>query len=158
MLGYLGDLTLYYQNFAHHYFIGVMLSSVLSFVLLYLFGTSVTLLRSRYPVYLLIIMLIIPVFSVGLFYYLQELVFLVNLQSAYNAYCYITFILLLLNLFVVFTISRIAQTGELKAKLAYEAQQRRDQHNYHKNLAVYHQKVRQLSHDMHNHLLILKYY
>ena len=155
LLGYLGDLTLYYQNFAHHYFIGFMLSSVLSFVLLYLFGTSVTLLRSRYPVYLLIIMLIIPVFSVGLFYYLQELVFLVNLQSAYNAYCYITFILLLLNLFVVFTISRIAQTGELKAKLAYEEQQRRDQHNYHKNLAVYHQKVRQLSHDMHNHLLIL---
>ena len=97
LLGYLGDLTLYYQNFAHHYFIGVMLSSILSFVLLYLFGTSVTLLRSRYPVYLLLIMLIIPVFSVGLFYYLQELVFLVNLQSAYNAYCYITFILLLLN-------------------------------------------------------------
>ena len=155
LLGYLGDFTLYYQNYTNHYLVGVILSSVLSFALLYLFGTSVTLLRSRYPVYLLIIMLIIPVFSVGLFYYLQELVFLVNLQSAYNAYCYITFILLLLNLFVVFTISRIAQTGELKAKLAYEEQQRRDQHNYHKNLAVYHQKVRQLSHDMHNHLLIL---
>ena len=155
LMGIVGDFAVFYQNYEYHYSIGVMLSSGMTFVLLYIFGTSVNLLRSKYPIYLLLIMLLIPISLTGVLYYLQQIVQMVNLQSAYNAYCYITFILLLLNLFVVFTISRIAQTGELKAKLAYEAQQRRDQHNYHKNLAVYHQKVRQLSHDMHNHLLIL---
>ncbi|MBO5301495.1 MAG: hypothetical protein J6A81_04675, partial [Peptococcaceae bacterium] len=96
-----------------------------------------------------------PVFSVVLFFYLQEIVILVNEQSVYNAYCLVTLILLLFNLFVIFTVSRISQASELKARLAYEESRTQDQHRYHQNLTVYHQKVRQLSHDLHNHLLIL---
>ena len=155
LLGVVGDFTVFYQNFEYHYSLGVIFSSFVTFALLYFFGTSVTLLRSKYPIYLLVIMLIIPIAATGVCYYLQQIVRMVNEQNAYNAYCYITVIFMLLNLFALFTISRVAQTGELTARLAYEEQQIQNQHNYHKNLAVYHQNVRQMSHDMHNHLLIL---
>ena len=155
LLGYLGDFMVFYQSFEYYYFWGVIFSWLLTTIILYIFSTSVILLQNRLPVYLYAVLFLMPAFSVVLFFYLQEIVILVNEQSVYNAYCLVTLILLLFNLFVIFTVSRISQASELKARLAYEESRTQDQHRYHQNLAVYHQKVRQLSHDLHNHLLIL---
>lgn len=157
LLGYLGDFMVFYQSFEYYYFWGVIFSWLLTTIILYIFSTSVILLQNRLPVYLYAVLFLMPVFSVVLFFYLQEIVILVNEQSVYNAYCLVTLILLLFNLFVIFTVSRISQASELKARLVYEESRTQDQHRYHQNLAVYHQKVRQLSHDLHNHLLILRH-
>ena len=63
--------------------------------------------------------------------------------------------LLIFNLSVIFTISQVSQTSWLKAQLKYEQKRIHEQQEYHKNLADYHQKIRQLYHDLNNHLLII---
>lgn len=62
---------------------------------------------------------------------------------------------LILNLIVLLLFLRTIQSSWLKARVEYHDKLLKEQQNYHKNLAVYHQRVRQLHHDMNNHFLIL---
>ncbi|MBQ2778039.1 MAG: GHKL domain-containing protein [Peptococcaceae bacterium] len=62
---------------------------------------------------------------------------------------------LILNLIVLLLFLRSIQSSWLKARVQYHDRLLKEQQSYHKNLAVYHQRVRQLHHDMNNHFLIL---
>lgn len=153
-LGFLGDFFLFYQAYEYHYLLGVICSNSLSFILIYFFSVVISLSKQHLPLYLYMLLFATPTVTVLLFYYLQKIVYQINEQSIYIAYCYICFILLAFNLFFIFMISQISQTSWLKAKLKYEESLIQEQQEYHKSLAVYHQKVRQLSHDINNHLLV----
>ena len=62
---------------------------------------------------------------------------------------------LLIHIFVMIMLLKSIQSGWLKAKVAYHHKMIQQQKEYHNNLAIYHQRVRQLHHDMNNHFLIL---
>lgn len=62
---------------------------------------------------------------------------------------------LILNLIVLLIFLHAIQSSWLKARLEYHDRLLKEQQSYHKNLAVYHQRVRQIHHDMNNHFLIL---
>ena len=156
LLGYLGDFSLFYQSYEYHYFLGVLFSGISAFFLIYAFTTFSTLSKQNLPIFLYIILITFPIATAVLFLYLQKLVYLINNQSTYIAYCYIAFMLLVFNLFVLFTITQISQSSWLKARLRYETQLLQEQQEYHKSLAIYHQKVRQLAHDINNHFLIIQ--
>lgn len=158
LLGFIGDLTLFYQDYEYHYFFGVIFSNILNFVLIYFLTTFTKLTQHKLPFYLYIFLLLVPISTGMLIYYLQDLVFIINKQAAYNAYCYITFMSFLFNLSIIFTITKISETSWLKAKLNYEQKRVYDQQEYHKSLTDYHQKVRQLYHDLNNHLLIIHHF
>ena len=156
LLGHLGDFSLFFQAYEYHYFLGVLFSGFLTFFLVYFFTSFTSLSKQKLPTYLYFILFAFPLATSLLFYFLQELIFIVNNQYVYNIYCYITFILLIFNLFILFTVTQISQSSWLKARLSYETQLLQEQQEYHKNLAIYHQKVRQLAHDINNHFLIIQ--
>lgn len=62
---------------------------------------------------------------------------------------------LILNLIVLLIFLHAIQSSWLKARVEYHDRLLKEQQTYHQNLAVYHQRVRQLHHDMHNHFLVL---
>ncbi len=62
---------------------------------------------------------------------------------------------MILNLIVLLLFLRSIQSSWLKARVQYHDKLLKEQQAYHKNLAAYHQRVRQLHHDMNNHFLIL---
>ena len=151
-----GGFLIIFQAYEYHYFLGVLFSGFLTFFLVYFFTSFTSLSKQKLPTYLYFILFAFPLATSLLFYFLQELIFIVNNQYVYNIYCYITFILLIFNLFILFTVTQISQSSWLKARLSYETQLLQEQQEYHKNLAIYHQKVRQLAHDINNHFLIIQ--
>lgn len=157
LLGFLGDFTLFYQAYEYHYFLGLILSNSLNFILIYFFTTFINLTQKKLPIYLYVLLLFFPISTAVIFYDLQEIVFLINNQTVYISYCYIIVLLLIFNLFIAFTISQVSETSWLKARLNYEQSLVKEQQEYHQNLASYHQRIRQLYHDLNNHLLIIQH-
>lgn len=155
LLGYVGDFSLFYSNYTYHHFLGVLFSKILALFLIYSYSVLVKMHEKKLPIYLCGILLLIPLLSILIFYYLQTIVIAVNQQEVYNAYCFIIFVLLMFNIIIVFLFSQASQASWLKAQLEYEKKLVREQQEYHNNLASYHQRIRQLYHDINNHFLIL---
>ena len=155
LLGHTGNLSIYYTNYEYNYLLGTVFSRILTCLLVVVYVFCVKMREQKLPVYMYLLICLVPFSSTVIFYQLQEIVAQIDDAEVYTTYCIITFVLLLFNLIFIYLFSQATQTSWLKARLAYEESRTQDQHRYHQNLAVYHQKVRQLSHDLHNHLLIL---
>lgn len=155
LLGYRGDFSMYYNSYEYNYLIGVIFSKILAFIFIYLFTFIFYTRERKLPAYLYGFLFLIPISSVIIFYYLQNIIITVNTRSAYFGYAFITFALLLFNLIFFFLFSKASEISWLKAKLEYEKGIVQKQQQYHNNLIIYHQEVRQLYHDINNHFLIL---
>ncbi len=155
LLGYRGDFILYYADFSYNYFLGVIMSKTIAFALIYLCTFLFHIQEQKAPIYIYGLLLLIPLSSIVIFYYLQNLVYLVNTKEIYLGYSVITLLLLLFNILFLYLFSKANQVSWLQAKLVYEKEKVQEQQKFHKNMAVYQQEIRQLHHDMKNHLLIL---
>lgn len=155
LLGYRGDFLVYYASYEYNYLIGSILSKTIGFLLIYLCTFLYKIKEERLPLFLYPLLLSVPVCSVTIFYYLQNLVFAVNQKDVYLSYILITLALLIFNLLFFFLFSQATQTSWLQAKLAYEKKIVQEQQNYFKELSLHHKETRQLNHDMKNHFLII---
>lgn len=155
LLGYHGDFTAFYSAFEYNYFLGVLMSKTIAFALIYLCTFVFKIWEQKLPVYLYGLLLLMPVSSTAIFYYLQSLVYLVNTKAVYFGYSIITLLLLLFNILFFFLFSKASQVSWLQSRLTYEKEKIEEQQQYHKSMAVYQKQVRHLHHDMKNHLLIL---
>lgn len=155
LLGYRGDFLIYYRSYAYNYLLGAIFSKTISFLLIYLGTFLYKVKEQRLPLFLYFLLLIVPTCSVIIFYYLQNLVFTINQKSVYLGYIVITLALLIFNLLFFFLFSQASQTSWLQAKLTYEKEIIQEQENYYKELALHHKEIRQLNHDLNNHLLII---
>lgn len=155
LLGYHGDFTAFYSAFEYNYFLGVLMSKTIAFALIYLCTFVFKIWEQKLPVYLYGLLLLMPVSSTAIFYYLQSLVYLVNTKAVYFGYSIITLLLLLFNILFFFLFSKASQVSWLQSRLTYEKEKIEKQQQYHKSMAAYQKQVRHLHHDMKNHLLIL---
>lgn len=155
MLGYHGNFQELYNSYEDTYFWGVLLSKTLAFVLIFFYAVSAKIHEKCVPLYLFCILLSVPTFSILIFYFLQNIVYTINEKEIYIGYFCITFILLLFNLMIFVLFSMATDSIWLSAKLKYEQQKIAEQQEYHKNLASYHQRIRQLYHDMQHHFLLI---
>lgn len=155
LLGYHGDFAAFYAGFEYNYLLGVLMSKTTGFALIYLCTFLFKIWEQKLPVYLYGLLLLVPVSSIAIFYYLQNLVCLVNTKAVYLGYSIITLLLLLFNILFFFLFSKVSQVSWLQTRLAYKKKAIQEQQQYHKNMAVYQQEIRHLHHDMKNHLLIL---
>lgn len=155
LLGYHGDFTAFYSAFEYNYFLGVLMSKTIAFALIYLCTFVFKIWEQKLPVYLYGLLLLMPVSSTAIFYYLQSLVYLVNTKAVYFGYSIITLLLLLFNILFFFLFSKASQVSWLQSRLTYEKEKIEEQQQYHKSMAAYQKQVRHLHHDMKNHLLIL---
>ena len=155
MLGYHGNFQKLYNSYEHTYFWGVLFSKTLAFILIFYYTISSKIRVKHVPLYLLAILLSVPAFSIAVFYFLQNIVYTINEKDIYIAYFCITSILLFFNLMIFVLFSMAIDSIWLSAKLEYEKQKISEQQEYHKNLAAYHLRIRQLYHDIHNHLLLI---
>lgn len=131
------------------------MSKTIAFALIYLCTFLFHIQEQKAPIYVYGLLLLIPLSSIVIFYYLQNLVYLVNTKEIYLGYSVITLLLLLFNILFLYLFSKANQVSWLQAKLVYEKEKVQEQQKFHKNMAVYQQEIRQLHHDMKNHLLIL---
>lgn len=155
LLGLSGDFNQFFMNYEYHYLLGVIISKIGTIIVIYFFTSFPKLKAQKVPWYLCCTLVIIPAFSVVIFYALQHIVYAVNTQEAYILYTFITFILLLFNLVLLFLFIQASESSWLQARLEYEENNKTTQMQYYKNLSMYHQQVRQLHHDMKNHFLLL---
>lgn len=155
MLGYHGNFEELYKSYEDTYFWGVLFSKTLAFVLIFFYAVFAKMQEKRVPFYLLGILLAVPAFSILIFYFLQNIVYTINEREVYIGYFCITFILLLFNLMIFVLFSMAIDSIWLNAKLKYEQQKMEEQQEYHKNLASYHQRIRQLYHDVQHHFLLI---
>lgn len=110
LIGYSGDMITLYNANKYHYFLGVLFSKTLAFVLIYLFIFILKLQERKLPVYLYGFLFLIPTSSVIIFYYLQHIVYTVNTKTIYFGYTVITFILLLFNLIFSFYFPKLVKS------------------------------------------------
>ncbi len=155
LLGYHGDFAAFYAGFEYNYFFGMLLSKTIGFALIYLCTFLFKIWEQKLPAYLYGLLLLVPVSSIAIYYYLQNLVCLVNTKAVYFGYSIITLLLLLFNILFFFLFSKVSQVSWLQSRLTYEKEKIEEQQQYHKSMAVYQKQVRHLHHDMKNHLLIL---
>lgn len=155
LLGYRGDFLVYYAAYEYNYFLGVVMSKTIALVLVYLCTFLFQIRDQKLPVYLYGLLMLVPVSSFVIYYYLQDIVFLVNTKAAYLGYSVITLLLFLFNLLFFFLFARVTQVSWLQTKLAYEKELLQEEQKYYKSMATYQQKIRQLYHDINNHFLIL---
>lgn len=155
LLGYRGDFLSYYKSYAHNYLLGAIFSKTISFLLIYLSTFLYKIKEQKLSFSSYFLLLIVPTCSVTIFYYLQNFVFTINQKNIYLGYIVITLALLTFNLLFFFLFSQVSQTSWLQAKLTYEQKIIQEQENYYKELALHHKEIRQLNHDMNNHLLII---
>ncbi len=155
LIGYHGDFTIFYQSYEYNYFLGVLFSKTIAFILVYCYTFVIKIREGKIPIYLYCFLLFVPILSIVIFYFLQTIVYTINERSVYIAHCYITLILLLFNLIIFFLFSQAAEASWLRARLTYEKQIISEQQLYHKNLVNYQERLRQIYHDMKKHFLIL---
>ena len=155
LIGYHGDFAIFYQSYEYNYFLGVLFSKTIAFILVYCYTFIIKIRKGKIPIYLYCFLLFVPALSIIVFYFLQTIVYTINEKSVYTAHCYITFILLLFNLIIFFLFSQAAEASWLRAKLTYEKQIISEQQLYHKSLVSYQERLRQINHDMKKHFLIL---
>jgi len=155
LLGYRGGFLAYYTSYEYNYLIGAIVSKTIGFLLIYLCTFLYKIKEERLPLFLYPLLLSVPVCSVIIFYYLQDLVFAVNQKDVYLGYIVITLALLIFNLLFFFLFSQASQASWLQAKLTYEKKIVQEQQNYFKELSLHHKEIRQLNHDIKNHFLII---
>lgn len=155
LLGYRGDFLVYYAAYEYNYFLGVVMSKIIALVLVYLCTFLFQIRDQKLPTYLYGLLMLVPVSSFVIFYYLQDVVFLVNTKAVYLGYSVITLLLFLFNLLFFFLFAKVTQVSWLQTKLAYEKELLQEEQKYYKSMATYQQKIRQLYHDINNHFLIL---
>lgn len=155
LLDYNGSSEAFSQIYAYNYLLGAMLSKTAAFLLIYCYTLFGKAREAKLPFYLYCLLLFVPTISLVLYYFIQNMVYTANHPSVYRANCYVTLMLLLLNVINIFLFFQASEASWLQARAAYEKQLFDRQKQYHKNLASYHQKIRQLYHDLHHHFLIL---
>lgn len=155
LLGYGGSFEAFSQAYAYNYLWGSALSKGIAFFLICCYITLCQAREAKLPLYLYGLLLFVPTISLVLYYFIQNMVYTANHPSVYRAHCYVTLILLLLNVITIFLFFQASEASWLQARAAYEKQLFDRQKQYHENLASYHQRIRQLYHDLHHHFLIL---
>ena len=117
LIGYHGDFTLFYQSYEYNYFLGVLFSKTIAFILVYCYTFIIKIREGKIPIYLYCFLLLVPALSIIIYYFLQTIVYTINEKSVYLAHCYITLILLLFNLIIFFLFSQAAEASWLRARL-----------------------------------------
>jgi len=144
--------------FAINYGQGVLISKSLAFILILFFISSIRVYNIKFPRYLTLILLFIPVSSVLAIYKVREFVYLLNQPSIYFEYLLVVTLLFALNIVLFFLFEKNTELHWLKTQMLLQNALLEEQKNYYANVTHIYEQSRRLNHDLKNHFLILQGY